>query len=441
MGWKKIITSLSNAVLNSLTTTGNVTVDGDLSADLPSDSVNNGLVVVQDPNTKKLFKTGSYGVGGDGGNVNFNVGGTTGTLTNLNITDYATDVATSLENGTLTITFGTPQVHTVDATTVSGFSTNRFNQQNDSNGYTINWDYDLKGNTFVSGYLQRAAVNGTDYENVYSFSNGTKSRTVNSSWNGDTATNLLQGSHRFRVVVTATLANGEDQEVAGGTVDKSLSKTDPGNATFTKTRSFDSGVPSSAEIDDSPLTIEEGATGTVVFTRSNGSNNGWTNKGWNQDEDSNSGASTTSFTVNRDIDVTGGGSTGDYYQHWDSSNLNSPKLYREDLARGSFFRFISFRHGMSTKTSWTTAELQDLDGWPGTIRWGNETFTSGWNANNPNGKYVYFVYKKTLGNISSLYVDGNVQTGAFIPTNVGNYKVYKSEYQQYLTLSNITINW
>ena len=48
MGWKKIITSLSNAVLNSLTTTGNVSASGNLYADLPSNEVNNGLVVVQD---------------------------------------------------------------------------------------------------------------------------------------------------------------------------------------------------------------------------------------------------------------------------------------------------------------------------------------------------------------------------------------------------------
>ena len=439
MGWKKIITSLSNAVLNSLTTTGNVSASGNLYADLPSNSSNNGLVVVQDPDTGKLFKTGSYGGGSSGGTTEFDVGGTTGVLTNLNIQDYAGDVDTSIVDGTLTITFGTPTVHTVGTTTVSGFDTDRFDLEDDD--YTINWSYNLMGNTFVSGYLQRASVNGTSYENVYSFSNGTTSRTVNSSWNGDTATNLRRGSHRFRIVVTATLANGESTTVYGSPIDKSLSKTDPGNATYNQSYSIS---PSNAR---SGNVIEEGATGTgtggigVIYTPVNGANNGWTNLGWNSSQYGLTGLDTTPPNITKVISATGANNTGARYQHWDDGDLNSNSMSEQDQAYGSITRMISFRHGMSNQTSWTTTQLQALSSWPGTIKYGYNTWTSGWNANNPNGKYVYFVYKSSLGNVSSVYVDGYNQTGAFIGTTVGNYKVYKTEFRQGLTLSNIVVRW
>ena len=193
MGWKKIITSLSNAVLNSLTTTGNVSASGNLYADLPSNEVNNGLVVVQDPDTGKLFKTGSYGGGGGGSNVYFNVGGSTGTLTNLNITDFAGDVHTSLDGGNLTITFGTPAQPSAGATSVTGFEPNRFNQEVDD--YIITWSYNLNGTTFDEGQLQRAEIGTNNYTDIYSFSNGTYQVSVNSS----TLSDYRIGSHKFRI--------------------------------------------------------------------------------------------------------------------------------------------------------------------------------------------------------------------------------------------------
>ena len=169
MSWKKLITSASNASLNSLTTTGNISASGNIFANLPLDTSTNGLLVVQDPNTGKLFRTESIGGGGGGGDVSFNVGGTTGTLTNLSIQDFATDVATSIENGSLTITFGTPTLHTVLSPTVTGFSTNRFNSQEDE--YTVAWNnrINLQGNTFISGELQRAATNSNTFTTVHTF--------------------------------------------------------------------------------------------------------------------------------------------------------------------------------------------------------------------------------------------------------------------------------
>tara|TARA_R110002012_G_scaffold171683_2_gene336551 strand:+ start:8363 stop:9688 length:1326 start_codon:yes stop_codon:yes gene_type:complete len=436
MGWKKIITSLSNAVLNSLTTTGDVSASGNLYADLPSNTTNNGLVVVQDPDTGKLFKTGSYGGGGGGGsNVDFNVGGTTGTLTNLNITDFAGDVATSLDGGNLTITFGTPAQPSAGATSVTGFNPDRFNLQNDD--YTINWSYNLNGTTFVEGQLQRSPTNTNSFTDIYEFSNGTTSVNVNSS----TLSNLRIGSHKFRIRIKTTLANGESSGFKNGSsTTVLLSKNNPGgNATYNKSYSI---TPSAAR-PSGTSTIEEGTNGgnslgTVTFVPVNNTPaNGWTNLGWNSSATSVASGDTTPSNIVKTVSTTGGNNTGTRYQHFDSGDLNNPTLQYHDQGYGSYTRIRSFRYGASTKTSFSTSELQDLSAWPGTINYGTNMKTTGFTVNpGSSGKYIYIVYSSSQPNLSAIdTTTGTPQFGAFTKTTVGNYKVYRTNLLQYLSLS------
>ena len=61
--WKKIITKDSNAILNHVTSSGNLIVNGDLYAKLDDAPTNNDnlKVVTINPSNDLLFITGSYG--------------------------------------------------------------------------------------------------------------------------------------------------------------------------------------------------------------------------------------------------------------------------------------------------------------------------------------------------------------------------------------------
>ena len=70
--WKKVIVSGSDAVLNSLKTTTNITssnisASGNLFANISNNSSTSFKTVVVDPSTGQLYRTGSYGGGGGGG--------------------------------------------------------------------------------------------------------------------------------------------------------------------------------------------------------------------------------------------------------------------------------------------------------------------------------------------------------------------------------------
>ena len=443
MSWKKLITSASNASLNSLTTTGNISASGNIFANLPLDTSTNGLLVVQDPNTGKLFRTESIGGGGGGGDVSFNVGGTTGTLTNLSIQDFATDVATSIENGTLTITFGTPTLHTVLSPTVTGFSTNRFNSQEDE--YTVAWNnrINLQGNTFISGELQRAATNSNTFTTVHTFQENDNSVNINSSFTSEDGTNLRIGSHKFRLKVTATLANGEDLAVSGSSTSKSINKTNPTfNASISRTISVS---PSQAAVFNR---IEDGATGTVSYTiNPSNNNNGWTSLGFNTNEDAPTGADPNLTIADKTVTVTNTNlSSGDHYQWWNDGGLNNPGLQVSDEFSSFCGRMRSFRFGASPNASFTAAEFRDLDNWTtnvGTIRFGintkNEINDIGTFVVTPDssiGEYVYIVYDKNVNDLLTINTSTGVnQTGAFAKTTVGNYKVYRTNLVQFLQIS------
>ena len=70
--WKKVIVSGSDAVLNSIKVTTNITASnisasGNLSANITDNSSTSFKTVVVDPSTGQLYRTGSYGGGGGGG--------------------------------------------------------------------------------------------------------------------------------------------------------------------------------------------------------------------------------------------------------------------------------------------------------------------------------------------------------------------------------------
>jgi hypothetical protein len=73
--WKKVIVSGSDAVLNSIKVTTNITASnisasGNLFANITDNSSTSFKTVVVDPSTGQLYKTGSYGGGGGGGTGN-----------------------------------------------------------------------------------------------------------------------------------------------------------------------------------------------------------------------------------------------------------------------------------------------------------------------------------------------------------------------------------
>ena len=69
--WKKIIVSGSDADLNNITAIGNISSSGLLFISTSDATTNPYLTVLIDTSSGRLYYTGSYGGGGDGGVSNY----------------------------------------------------------------------------------------------------------------------------------------------------------------------------------------------------------------------------------------------------------------------------------------------------------------------------------------------------------------------------------
>ena len=328
--------------------------------------------------------------------------GDTFSLSNIQVNDYDPNVAVTFTNGKLTFTFGTPETPSSIAASLSGFITDRFNQETDN--YTVNANWDNGGYILISSSLYEGS---TLLQQVGS---GTSL-----SYNTTTS-----GSHTYVLQYTASspLDSSLYETTANST--GNLSKTNPNNPSISSTPTVQLGYTSNQ--------IEQGATGSIVFSKSYGSDNGWEE------------VSLTSSPTTSPIFVTGSatgsssiviGSTSNYQS---PSGENSPQIFSVRNSTTTYSKIRSVRYGASANSSFTQAELEVLSDWDttlggtiGTIAKGNtnpsgDAVTITWSGD----KYQYIVYNSSLSNLTSITTSGFEVLGQFSVTTVGGYKVYRT---------------
>ena len=388
--------------------------------DFSSDPDNN--VVVYNSDAKRFYFTSSYGGSStttttSGGTTQYATSsfGTPIDLTKLIINDYSDDVSVTTDNGVLQITFGTPTLPYFTSFQSPTFNTDRFNRQ--TQDYTLNINYNLNGNTFLKGEVS-ASTNGGAPVFVTSFGDG-ENVTINSN-----SASYHSGSHTFTAKVYTRLADNSTH-IMTEILDLQLNKSLPSNPTITyQTPTIDKDAYRTSQRE-----IEEGATGTILFSINDGQANGWTPAPVHF----NSVSTTLNILGNNTNDV----ETGKIEQYWTSGTDNDPVIYRTRSVDDSWERVRSLRYQTSTSPSLPSgAELLQLNNWTGTIKAGFQTkseiegVTMVFNPTDPiYGDYIFIVYNAELGNLSSIFnVDsGYEEISVFTGTTTSDekYKIYQ----------------
>ena len=342
---------------------------------------------------------------GSGGVVSY-ISASTNPLSEIEVADYDNNVAVTFVDGRLKFIFGTPTAPSAPALSFnSTFATDRFNQVSDA--YTVTGTIAVGGFTLISASL---------YE-------GTTLLTST----GSLATQLLYsttttGSHTYTLIVTASSPLDNSLNRQSVNLSGTLSKVNPGSPTITPTATVQLGSTSNQ--------IEQGATGSILFTSASGAANSWVN---------------TNITTNlaSPIFVTGSatGSTSistTVTAFYSSSGVlgadNNPALTTTATNSFTYTKIRSLRYGATTTTSYTAAELENLALWDtslggsvGTIAKGTttasgQTITITWTGD----KYHYIVFNSSLASLTNITTGGFGVLGSFTLTTVGSYKVYRS---------------
>ena len=106
--WKKVIVKDSNAILNNVTSSGNLVVHGNLYAQLPDAPPNNSnlRVVSLRSSNNLLFITGSYGGSSTGTQIQVKINdGSYEPLQNIVISNFESNIDIDTSGGTLSIEF------------------------------------------------------------------------------------------------------------------------------------------------------------------------------------------------------------------------------------------------------------------------------------------------------------------------------------------------
>lgn len=327
-------------------------------------------------------------------------------LNEIEVADFDNNVAVTFVAGRLKFIFGTPTApSTPVASFNSTFATDRFNQVSDA--YTVTGTIAVGGFTLISASLYEGDVLLTT--------------------TGSLATQLVYsttttGSHTYVLQVTASSPLDATINTQSATLTGTLSKTNPGAPTITPTATVQLGATSNQ--------IEQGATGSIVFTSASGAANSWV-------------LSFVSTTVPSPIFVTGSATgstsiTNTATAYYSSSGVagadNNPALTTTSTATFTYTKIRSLRYGASAATSFTAAELENVSAWDttlggtvGTISKGTttatgQTLTITWTGD----KYHYIAFNSSLASLTNITTGGFGVFSSFTLTTVGSYKVYRS---------------
>lgn len=321
-------------------------------------------------------------------------------LKELQVNDYDADVAAIFDDSTgkLTLTFGTPAEPSSFSFSLSGFATDRFNQEVDS--YNINASWNNGGYTILTASVFEGNTLLTEVTTGTSISFPTSSI----------------GSHTYTLKYTGSspLDNSLYNNIT--TVSGNLSKSNPSSPTLTTTPTVQLGYSSNQ--------IEQGATGSITIASSSAN----PNNSWELDRTETNFktpyAITGSATGSSTISITA-------TAYYDSpTGENSPDLSRTATRTNSYTKIRSVRRGASSQASFTAEELADLALWDntvGTIDKGNtnpsgDSLTIAWSGD----KYHYIVYDSARSNLSNITTSGFGVLGQFSVSTVGQYKVYRT---------------
>jgi hypothetical protein len=323
-------------------------------------------------------------------------------LTGIEVADFDNNTAVTFTNGVLKFIFGTPTQPSSVAASLSGFATDRFNKVSDA--YVVNGTWNNQGYTLVSASLYEGATL------LAQVGSGT-SLTYNAT---------TTGSHTYQLQYTASSPLDNSLYTTSTTTTGTLSKTNPAAPTLTPSTAVQLGSTSNQ--------IEQGATGSITFTSSSAN----PSNSWNLTSVTTNVATpyfvTGSATGSTSISIT---ATANYAS---TAGDNNPDLTTTTTATTTYTKIRSLRHGASSATSFTAAELENIGAWDttlggtigtivkGTTTASGQSVTISWTGD----KYHYIVFNSSLSNLSNITTSGFGVLGSFAVTTVGQYKVYKT---------------
>ena len=329
--------------------------------------------------------------------VNYISQSTSQSLTEIEVVDYDNNVSVDFTTGRLKFIFGAPGIPSDLSLTLSGFETDRFNNVNDN--YTINGSWNNQGYTLISASLFTGSVLITEVGTGTSLSNSP----------------TTSGSQDYRLEYTASSPLDSSIFTGSVTVSGTLSKIEPTNPSVSYTATVQLGATSNQ--------IEQGATGSISFTPSYGTANGWTQTSLTTAPPS-SPFTTTGFSASLSITTTANyeSPTGD----------NIPQIFTNKQSSRTYSVIRSVRYGALASSSLTQSEIENLDAWDTTLGGSAGIINKG--TVNPNGdsgtfswsgdKYHYIIYNSSQSDLTDITTSGFGVFGQFSKSTVGDYTVY-----------------
>ena len=349
-------------------------------------------------------------------------------IQDIEVKDFDTDVTVTFDAGKLTFLFGTPQAPS-PAVNISGFATDRFNRVTDN--YTVSSPFNLNGYSLVSASLFETTGGG----NV--LLQGPVGTGTNFSISPTTT-----GSVSYRLDITSSNPADNSIVTTNATDVGTLDKSNPTSPTISFTPDVQLGAATNE--------IELGATGSIVFTPSLGSSNGWTYL----DSTINTNISSPKTIVYNDNSSILISASADYSSSGFNGSDNDPSLNPTNFAAArpvssitTYTRIRSLRYGTSAAASFTEAYLLDIESWDTSLGGAIGTIDKGKNTqgeiNNQSVNitwtgllYQYVIYDASLPDLTQFDVAGNNYIGAFeSPVTIGGYKVWRTTNKQYAASS------
>ena len=330
-----------------------------------------------------------------------------GDLLQLTIIDYDVNVFVTSSNNHLTLQFGIPRFPEIISFTATGFATDRFNCQPDTNGYYLITEFNLNGTTFISGsYLSGSSLIG-------SYLNGSSPSQIYMG-----SGQPLTGSKYFTSSLHVFREDGS-KYTAQETLNLVLNKTEPGNPSISATLDIEQNAYSG-------LNIEYGATGSLDYE-------GIATTNFRQWEHQ-----PVSFSLNPEplITVTQTNTINlEVTESFQSpEGYNCPQIFIDKYATRTYNRPRSVRFGRSTDLSFTNtlSSLTNISKWYtdalGSIQIGVVN-PNGVSGNTPGGTvdaYHFIVYDATRPALTKIEIPsvGIVYDTTTSPPNTSNFDVY-----------------
>jgi hypothetical protein len=354
--------------------------------------------------TASYATTASYAMNGGGGGTSVILINSSSVISGIEIADFDNNISTTFVGGTLKFIFGTPTVPSAPTLSFnSTFLTDRFNRVTDN--------YDLSGSITVNGYTLISASLYTGSVLLAQTGTGTTLRT-----------NLTtSGSQVYRLEVTASSPLDGTFNYQTVSLTGTLNKISPTVPSISSTPNV--------QLGGSGNQIEQGATGSISFSSAYGSSNGYTQVSLINSPTTSPIFVTGSATGSASITIT---ATANYTS---PGTDNVPTLTPAVQNTTTYYKIISIRYGVSSATSYTQAQLENLSLWDtslggtiGTIAKGT-TYPYGFQFTVvTSGNYIYIVidagYTLTgILNVNNSYAN---DLNVFTRTVVGPYAVYRS---------------